>query len=306
MTVKYFKSRWFNTEAASLAFEKIQKILKNGGRLKKEDTPFGSTEANYADFRGIDLSQQRVKKLNIERADLSHSSFNNSWIENSTFEDVLMEKANFEEISDHGNLFKNVTFNKTKFNKASIGYMGSQYIRCKFENSSFSRTSFVRGEFINSKFIDCKLKGVDFDASLFEDCSFIGKLEDVWFRGGYGYSSDEKEFGKAKKNRMKNVSFEDAMLEGVNFSNECELSTVIPPKLGNYKLFNNWANRLECLKNEIVNWSTNQRVEAEIFINSYLAHAKTQDWFLLNIEEIQRDFGIDIASNIIIVLNELE
>ena len=304
MMLKYLKSRWFENQDTCSALAKIKQISEDGGTLKKEYSPFGVIDNNLADFRGLDLSKQQIKKLKIENADLSYSNFQSSWIEKSVFSNVKIEKVDLSEISDRGNLFKEAFIMSCNFNKAVLGYGGSQYLDCIIDSSSFVRTGFIRGEYNSCHFINCKLKGADFSASSFENCSFDGKLTDVWFRGGYGYPNDENEFGKAKKNQMKNVSFEKAILEGVNFSNECDLSSIKLPKTGNYQLFYNWAGKLERLKTIISDWPASQKNEAEIFVNSYLVHAKTQDWFLINIEEIQRDFGVDVAGNIIIALNE--
>lgn len=304
MTIRYLKNRWLENENAHLALNEIFQILKNGGVLKEEHTPFGKMENGYADFRGIDLSSQKIVKLEIEKADLSHSSFYGSWIEKSILKDVFFEKTGFEEISDKGNLFENISFINCKFNKAGLGYDGSQFVNCKFERTGFTGAVFIRSEFQGCVFDCCKLNGVDFNASSFEECSFIGKLDGVWFRGKYPLASNVKEFGEAIKNQMKNVSFEEAILEGVNFSNECDLSNVQIPKTGRYQIFDNWASRLKKLKTKIGGWPMLQRMEAEIFTDSYLVHAKTQDWFLINIEEIEQGFGVDVAQNIITVLNE--
>ncbi|MDD4673996.1 MAG: hypothetical protein PHI03_13790 [Bacteroidales bacterium] len=304
MTSKILKNRWIGNNDAKEALDEIKLLFRNGGMFKNEHSPFGLTKDGLIDFRGIDLRQQQIKKIKIKNIDLSHSQFGNAWIENSVFETVNFENVDFTEISERGNLFHNVKFSNCKFNKAGIGYEGSQYLHCLIEKSSFTKTVFIRGEFVNTQFIDCKLKGVDFNASSFENCSFVGRLEDVWFRGGYAYPSDDANFGKAKKNQMRNVSFSGAILEGVNFSNGCDLSTVQLPSTNNYILFNNWEKRLEHLKEVIKEWSTPQRKEAEIFSSSFLVHAKTQDWFIVNIEELQRDFGVDVASNIIIELNK--
>lgn len=302
MTPKFLKDRWLNEDVYP-ALREIRRVLENGGTLRKEHSPFGIMDNNIVDFRGLDLSKRQISKIKIENADLSHSILHSSWIEKSIFENVIFDKVDFTEISDKGNLFKKVSFFTCKFNRAGLGYNGSLYLDCIFDYSSFERTSFIRVEYNGCKFINCKLKGIDFNASSFENCSFVGKLENVWFRGGYGYPNDEKEFGKAKKNQMENVSFVEATLEGVNFSNECDLSTVKLPQTGSYLIFNDWAKRLEHLKAIITGWPPSQKKEAEIFVNSYLVHAKTQNWFLINIEEIQQDFGIDVASNIIIALN---
>lgn len=304
MTSKILKERWIGNNNAKETLDKIKQLFRNGGMFKKEHSPFGLTKDGLIDFRGIDLRLQQIKEIKIKNIDFSHSLFSNAWIENSIFENVNFENVDFTEMSEHGNQFHKIRFSNCKFNKAGIGYKGSQYIHCIIEKSNFTKTVFIRGEFFNTQFIDCKLKGVDFNASSFENCSFTGKLEDVWFRGGYAYPSDDANFGKAKKNQMRNVSFSGAILKGVNFSNECDLSTVQLPTASNYILFNNWKKRLEHLKEAIKEWPTQQRKEAEIFSSSLLVHAKAQDWFIVNIEELQREFGIDLASNIIIELNK--
>ncbi len=304
MNSKILKDRWSENNNAKKVLTEIKLLFRNGGMLKDEHFPFGLTKNGLIDFRGIDLRQQQIKKIKIKNMDLSHSQFSNARIENSIFETVIFENVDFTEISERGNLFYKVKFLNCKFNKAGIGYEGSQYRHCLIEKSIFIKSVFIRGEFANTQFIDCKLKGVDFNASSFEDCSFVGRLEDIWFRGGYAYPSDDANFGKAKKNQMRNVSFSNAILEGVNFSNGCDLSTIQLPDNNNYIFFNNWGKRLENLKEVIKEWSTPQKKEAEIFLNSFIVHAKKQDWFIINIEELQRNFGVDVASNIIIELNK--
>lgn len=304
MSCKILKDRWIVNDNAKKALGEIKLLFRNGGTLKNEHSPFGLTEDGLIDFRGIDLSQQKIRKIKLKNIDFSHSQFSHSRIEDSVFETVYFDNVDFTDISEQGNLFYEVKFFKCKFNLAGLGYDGSQYRHCSFEKSSFKKSVFIRGEFSKTQFIDCKLKGVDFNASSFNECSFVGKLEDVWFRGGYAFPSDDTNFGKAKKNQMRNVSFSGAILEGVNFSNECDLSTVQLPDTNNYILFDNWKKRLEHLNEVIKEWPTSQRTEAEIFSFSFLVHAKTQDWFIINIEELQREFGVDVASNIIIELNK--
>jgi uncharacterized protein YjbI with pentapeptide repeats len=304
MTARYLKNRWFDDQNAHYALIKIMKVLKRGGTLKNNYSPFKTLKNNYADFRGLDFSKYKIKKLKIKGADLSYATFCGSRIDKSTFENIIFNNVDFSNITDTQNLFKKVNFLKCKFDRSMLGYGGSRYVESKFEDSSFKRTGYVRAEFVNTQFKDNKLNGVDFYASSFENCSFIGKLADVWFRGEYPLLSDTKTFGKAKKNQMKNVSFEKAILEGVNFSNNCDLSTIKKPITGNYKIFSRWLERLKRLKNKIIEFPEEQRREVEIFAKSYLIHAKTQDWFLLNIEEEQKDFGKNIVNKIITILNE--
>ena len=73
---------------------------------------------------------------------------------------------------------------------------------------------------------------------------------------------------------MKNVSFEEAVLEYPTFSNNCDLSSVKLPKTGNYKFFDFWEKRLEHLYSKANQWSKNEQKEAEIFAKVRLVHAK--------------------------------
>lgn len=302
MTSKFLQRRWIENRDANRLLDKVKLLFKNGGLLKKELSPFGLVNG-LIDFRGLDLSRQGIQKIEIENADLSQSNFSSAIVEKSIFENVKFDLVDFRDLTDRGNCFRTVMFFNCKHDRAALGYEGTQYVSCRFEKSSFVKSVFIRSEFVNTQFIDCKLKGVDFNASSFEDCRFVGKLEDVWFRGGYAFPSDVATFGKAKKNQMQNVSFTDATLEGVDFSNDCDLSTIKIPRTGSYLLFDKWPDRLERLKTIVKEWPTSQRKEAEIFLNSHLVHAKTQNWSIINIEELQEEFGIDLTSNIIIELN---
>lgn len=296
MRIKNLKNRW---RANSDALNNILNTAENGGYIGKRHSPFEALTNDKNDLRGIDLSQKLIKNLSVENSDLSFSNFRSSRIENSVFKQIVFEKTDFSEISDVGNLFDNCLFLSCKFKNAGIGFDGSIYSNCLFKSSSFVNTVFIRSRFSSTKFINCKIDNIDFNASSFENCNFTGKLENVWFRGGFALASDKKEFGEPLENLMKNVSFENSVLVGVNFSNGCDLSTITLPKKGNYQLFKNWLEKLKYLENSIVKWDKSEKIEAEIFVRSYMVHAKNQNHFLINVEEIRDEFGIELASKII-------
>jgi hypothetical protein len=101
---------------------------------------------------------------------------------------------------------------------------------------------------------------------------------------------------------MKEVSFRDAELIGVTFSNECDLSTVELPRNGNYKLFDNWNERLNYVKASIDNLPSEQREKAELFVKIHKVHSVTQEWYLLNVHEVTQEFGTAAGERIITVL----
>ena len=189
---------------------KVQEVIdlfQYGGILDKSYSPFGFIN-DKIDLRGFPLPSARpIRNYRISHADFTEASFDNAWIEGCQFDDTIFDKAFFEGVRDHGNQFSNCSFIKTNFRCAGIGHKGTSYQNCLFEKCKFAKTGFVRAEYDNCIFNSCNLKGVDFNASSFNKCEFIGKLDDVWFRGGYGYQSFYDDFGIPRKNKMKNVSF---------------------------------------------------------------------------------------------------
>ncbi|WP_103072484.1 pentapeptide repeat-containing protein [Aquimarina sediminis] len=212
MSKTKFQNRWVENAANKEALLKITKIAQRGGVLKKEHSPYGITDKGLIDFRGLRLNSMDIKKLKVKDADLSFSEFHDTFIERSKFNNVVFHQTDFSKFRDIGNEFTNVYFLKCKFIEASIGYKGTRFQLSFLEDCNFRRATFTRAEFTNCKITNCKLNGMDFFGSSFENCSFIGEYKDLWFRGGYPHPEDKKDFGRAKRNKMKNVSFEEATL----------------------------------------------------------------------------------------------
>jgi hypothetical protein len=72
----------------------------------------------------------------------------------------------------------------------------------------------------------CKLKNIDFHASLFDSCRFIGKIEDCIFRK----ESLKDDLLGAKPNMMHEIDFSKAILGAYVAFDNCDLSSCIPPK----------------------------------------------------------------------------
>ncbi|MDM1039228.1 hypothetical protein HX057_02840 [Myroides odoratimimus] len=45
--------------------------------------------------------------------------------------------------------------------------------------------------------------------------------------------------------------------------------------------------------------------EIEIFINVYSVHAQNQEWYILNIEDVEIEYGKEIAYKIVSFLNSI-
>lgn len=305
MVAKTLVARWNDSPEASKAYECLLKTLTKGGEITAKHSPFGLVDG-LIDLRGFQVQQRIfIKKVRGSRIDFSGSGLNWVWLEECRFDDVNFGMADFSETSDHANTFCRCSFIGTNFKRAALGYKGSSYAECDFEAVDFRGVVFTRAEFDRCRFVNCKLKDIDFNASSFEDCTFEGLLQDVWFRGGFPLESDVEDFGKPRKNRMRNVSFEKAQLWGLTLSNDCDLSTIRMPLEGNYRLYSAWKQRLERLQEAISSWplGAEERKEATISVRSYLVHAKHQDWFLLNVDELREEVGDILAGKFLAILD---
>ncbi|KKL03849.1 hypothetical protein LCGC14_2622030, partial [marine sediment metagenome] len=160
---------------------------------------------------------------------------------------------------------------------------------CLFEGANFRKAGSIRPELLRCTFRDCKLKGMDFNAASFEDCKFEGEIRDVWFRGGYPYSYGDRQFGRAKKNRMTNVSFAKAELIDLTISDDCDLSTVILPDGNRYRKYDRWLERLLAVQAALYLWSEGEAQEIEFYLRLHLPHAQNQDWMIVDCDEVRSD-----------------
>jgi uncharacterized protein YjbI with pentapeptide repeats len=286
--MKKLIDRWSDSKQVVDSKNKIINSLKKGKRLKLSHSPFGDEINDKIDFRGIDILNCTIKKASIRNCDFSYSDFSHTSMERTEIIDSLFYKVKFGDYSEYGNLFIKVIFDKCNFNAAYIGYDGSMFQDCIFENSTFSRALFIRAEFIGCTFKNCKLDGVDFFASSFDSCIFIGIIKNVIFRGGYPYVGDIDNYGKPKKNEMKNVSFSEASLIDVSFRNHCNLSTVILPIEGAYYLFNDYYERYSRVLQILENSELEDKEDAIIYTKVHLMMAQNQNWYILNIENLKR------------------
>lgn len=295
--------RWELDTDLQYTSNQINRLLTKGGKLTSKSIPLDLIDSKL-DVRGLTLRGSIIKKLDVQQANFSFSSFSKCWIEKSTFDNCYFEKVDFSHFSDHNNVYHSCVFKDCKFNYAALGYDGTKFLTCTFENCTFTKMIFSRPEFVDVTFKNCRIKALDFNASSFENCSFEGELNDVWFRGDFPLQSDYIIFGKPKKNEMKDVSFEGADFRDLTFSDYCDLSTVKMKKSDIYYKFNQWKERLLFLKSNIHDWPEKDKKEANIFVSIYMVHAQKQEWYIINIEDIERDYGKDIAFKIVNKLNE--
>ncbi len=294
MNKKKLQERW-----SAQDIKRVASALRSGGEIAESLSPFGRHEERI-DLRGFPMpAPVRIENATLVGVDLSATELSPLWMEHCQLKNVLFDHAKLDGFSDQGNRFESCRFLGTSFVGGRLGYQGSQYHGCTFEKCKFTTAGGIRAEFYGCRFTDCKLKGVDFEASAFEDCIFEGKLADVWFRGGYPYEGYERKFGTPKTNQMKNVSFAGAELELVAFSNDCDLTTVVLPEQGEYRKYDRWARRLLRLKDEANGWEEPDRKEGQFFVQVTMPHAQTQEWMIVNVDDVRKHIAPHATERII-------
>lgn len=286
------KTRWAQG-AAELVFAQIQ-----AGDVR---SPFGTIHER-ADLRGLPAERCKIMGGALRHADFSGASLTNSWIQGTTFDDVLFDRSDLRAATDHGNTFSDCYFGAARLEKTALGDEGSRFVRCTFDRARFRRAVAIRPEFDSCRFLSCDLKGVDFNGGSFADCVFQGRLEDVWFRGGFQLPADYQRWGQPRKNRMANVDFSEATLWHVDFSNACDLSSVKLPNDGQHYLFNDWHSRLSALSKAVLLWPEDQLREANVFLRVHLRLSASQPHQILNRECMVAEFGEVVTDRLISTL----
>lgn len=298
--------RWKNGVGKEFA-DHLLKWGRSGNGLVVSESPFGETEEGLLDLRGLNFGQ-RVELLRVEfkPADLSKAQFREARIGLCTFTDSLWKAADLRGFVESGSKYCNCQFINCSIRGAIVGHRGSQFALCKFLKCNFNRASFIRPQFDDCVFDSNNLSGCDFFGSSFERCEFKGLVKDVWFRGGFPLLDFEAKYGTPRPNKMLNVSFENANLIEITYSDNCNLSSVKIPSAGQFALLSDWLNRLLELEKQSESWPDSERKDAHFFVKICKNHAEHQDWFLLNKDDLRRYCNTDKVDRIWHVLTQYE
>ncbi len=167
----------------------------------------------------------------LEGVDLSFADLEDTLWESCTFKDVIARSANLSNCVFSDSLFEDVDFTGANlFCSVLGGFTG-------YETNTFRRVNFTRADlrqtvyrfplFEGCDFSGAKFANVDFGASRFVRCRFVGKLKGAEFRGSwemrYHLGQEREYFDKRRimpadiKNKMLDVDFSHADLNGVTF-----------------------------------------------------------------------------------------
>jgi len=233
----------------------------------------------------------RIQDFHIENADMSGAKFGCLILKNSLFQNCRFDKALFDTFNERSCRFENVSFRCVEFVNAGIGLHCSIYREVDFSDADLRDTSFYTPQFMSCTFDKTKLSRVDFSASNFVDCRFVGKLKTVWFNKYYRFPKDEEMFGKAPTNDMRNVDFTHAALWDVMFTGGLDLSTIKLPADGSHMLVKRFDLVMERIARELDVFPEQDRMNLEMWIEILTKCARTQQMDIINKVEITNHLG---------------
>jgi uncharacterized protein YjbI with pentapeptide repeats len=193
--------------------------------------PFGWTSARLADYRGAPVAiLKRLCGLRISRWDFSSSDFRNVWLEDCHFDTCRFDRTSFMSASDHGNQFRECSFDGADFTLAHFGVTKtSRYEACSFVATKLNKTGFLNPVFEHCQLAFDNAKSVDFGCSGFWDCSFAGRLEDIVFRGRYRHQIQRERNSPPVMTGLHNVDFSDAHLKWISPRDACSIDGIKLP-----------------------------------------------------------------------------
>jgi fluoroquinolone resistance protein len=251
--MKSLKDRWHSSPEWRKRHDEIVKLLTSGGNFAKisglqqyEDrwdlrgitTPVVSPEGHKFSQR-----QFESKKIVFENVDLSYATLYESTWERCTFRNVTFTGVKLDYSKFWACKFENVKFENAYLNEvvmnASLKDDSGYFRNVTFIDSNLKGTAYTNTQFENCAFRGCKLNNVDFNGSRFQDCSFEGKLEEVYFRGNEMVNRELYPRKKTLPNPMLRVDFRKATLISVMFLDGVDLSTCMFPNSDDYIIIKN-------------------------------------------------------------------
>lgn len=225
-----------------------------------------------------------LQKITFENIDFSNANLSKSVFDRCIFINCKFKKTNFSDSRFIGVKFNDCVFFDTNFRRTSmsdrIGISLGEFVRCKFIKCNLEKTAYAFPIFKDVFFENCNLKLIDFNGSRFENCKFIGILDDVRFRGiGIDFKTEfffwNRFNPKKYSNKMINIDFSEAQLVATTFSHYINLDKIIFPfNSSNYVILTNHIQKINNfitnINSNTLNWTQFERERAISILNMFL------------------------------------
>jgi uncharacterized protein YjbI with pentapeptide repeats len=255
-------------------------------------SPFGTTANHLQDYRDAPLSRlELIEDLEISDGDFSGANLRHLRIAVCSFKNCVFDRAVLSQCVIRASKFEACRFRKTDFRLAQIGTSGTIFNRCIFEGVQTARMGFGNAIFNETEFRGEDWKHVDFNASGFSGCSFSGALTGITFRRNYRFPTERQLRGEPKKMGLHDVSFENAELFWVGFTNNCPLTGVKLPRSGSAFMCST-ETLLKCADQTIQGETFDKNAGVAKFFNIVRVHSGTQREQVVSRNDIVRCCGV--------------
>ena len=249
-THKVLKQEVISAIQRSKQFETIEGLQKVNDKWDLRGLKFPDPK-NVEKIRSYDhiTGPFLAKKIRFSHVDLSYADLNYSYWEDCELEFCVFNETKLKDVHIMASDFLKCDFIKSNFTNSFIGQNvgdnSGSFIDVDFIECNLSSVNFCFPRIEGCSFERCNLKKVNFDGSRFVNCRFEGILDSCFFRGYsiYPHTSFLWIFNRAHPrnypNLMMNVDFSKAILFGVSFTNEINLTNCILPQDGSALLVKN-------------------------------------------------------------------
>jgi uncharacterized protein YjbI with pentapeptide repeats len=153
-----------------------------------------------AHWKGIDFSGARLASLRFF---------------DSTIEDCSFEGAKCQDWRIWGTTVLNTSFHSADLRKAALGGVEkgrrNSFRQIDFTKADLRQSAYVSCDMIGCRFVETKLSKVDFQGTVFVDCTFEGELDEVLFYRqafrGEAFPANEMRGVDLRRARLKHVEF---------------------------------------------------------------------------------------------------
>jgi uncharacterized protein YjbI with pentapeptide repeats len=191
--------------------------------------------------------------------DFSGAPLNGLRFFDCTIEDCVFDRAACADWRMWGTAVSRTSFRSTNLRNSALGGIDNGGKRNSFDSVDFSEadlreTIYVSADMFRCRFSRAKLTKIDFQGTVFVDCVFEGKMDEVQF---YRHSLRD---GRAfPPNEMRNVDLRGARLSCVEFRN-LDMDTVLWPEGDDHFVIQDFPQTLDRL---LATWGTRSDVRSK-------------------------------------------
>lgn len=259
--------RWKSDAKWKQRWEHIARWLFGNNEAMDMAEEMEYTSDGYLDLRGFPMDwepkrdRQRPDLLQdargviinkiFERVDFSYANFNSRYMIKCKFRNCIFDNTMMHNITEKQCSFIDCIFRKGVYG-GFLGLGESEYKNVQFLSVKMYKTWMCWPDFEDCLFHNCNLKATDFGGSHFKNVKFVGKVEDVWFRGKYECPKQgeyyESKYERWNKIVPMEVDFSEAELSYIGVEDCCDLSRIILPNDGSCYIINNIQNMRTALE----------------------------------------------------------